>query len=93
MLWPGRSSWPWVYDCCTMYHYEMQTGTTSRQGFKSVTQNGTTQMCNDWWEAQEGAWYQTQYQCGGGYTGKCHSIPGGYYQGSVGNSRPSAEEG
>jgi len=61
-----------------MYYYDTQTGQAYWHGWQRVTANDTTQMCNDWWEAWEGSYYQTQYQCGG-YTGKCHSIPGGYY--------------
>ena len=67
-----------VYYCRNMYYYDWQTGTASWHGWQWVTAQDTTNMCNEWWKAQEGAWYQTQYQCGG-YTGKCHSIPGGYY--------------
>jgi hypothetical protein len=59
-----------------MYHYD--NGSAYWHGFQWVTANDTMQMCNESWEAQEGSYYQTQYQCGG-YTGKCHSIPGGYY--------------
>jgi hypothetical protein len=67
-----------VHYCRNMYYYEWQSGQAYWHGWQWVTANDTTQVCNDWWEAQEGAWYQTQYQCGGS-TGKCHSIPGGYY--------------
>ena len=67
-----------VYYCRNMYYYDTQTGYASWHGWQWVTQNETTQMCNDWWEAWEGSYYQTQYQCGGS-TGKCHSITGGYY--------------
>jgi hypothetical protein len=59
-----------------MYHYD--NGYACWHGFNWVTANDTTQMCNESWEAQEGSYYQTEYQCGG-YTGKCHSIPGKYY--------------
>jgi len=65
-----------LYYCRNMYHYD--NGSAYWHGFSWVTANDTTQMCNESWEAQEGSYYQTQYQCGG-YTGKCHSIPGGYY--------------
>jgi hypothetical protein len=67
-----------VYYCRNMYHYEPMLGYGYWQGFKWVTANDTTQMCNESYEAMEGTTFQTQYQCGG-YTGKCHSIPGGYY--------------
>jgi hypothetical protein len=65
-----------LYYCRNMYHYD--NGSAYWHGFQWVTANDTMQMCNESWEAQEGSYYQTQYQCGG-YTGKCHSIPGGYY--------------
>lgn len=65
-----------LYYCRNMYYYD--NGSAYWHGYKWVTQNDTTQMCNDWWEAWEGTYYQTQYQCGGS-SGKCHSIPGGYY--------------
>jgi hypothetical protein len=64
------------YYCRNMYYYD--NGSSSWHGFTWVTANETTQMCNDSWEAWESSYYQTQYQCGG-YSGKCHSIPGGYY--------------
>jgi hypothetical protein len=64
------------YYCRNMYYYD--NGSAYWHGFKWVTANDTMQMCNDSWEAWEGSYYQTQYQCGS-YTGKCHSIPGGYY--------------
>ena len=70
-----------------MYYYEWQTGTASWHGFKWVTQNETTQMCNEYWEASEGSYYQTQYQCGGN-TGKCHSIPGGTIKTEFHAARP-----
>jgi hypothetical protein len=65
-----------LYYCRNMYYYD--NGSAYWHGFSWVTANETIQMCNEPWEAQEGSYYQTQYQCGG-YTGKCHSIPGGYY--------------
>jgi hypothetical protein len=67
-----------VHYCRNMYYYEWQSQTAYWHGWQWLTANDTTQMCNQQYHAQEGAWYQTQYQCGG-YTGKCHSIPGGYY--------------
>ncbi len=65
-----------LYYCWNMYYYD--NGSAYWHGFKWVTANDTMQMCNDWYEAWEGSYYQTQYQCGGS-SGKCHSIPGGYY--------------
>jgi hypothetical protein len=62
-----------VYYCRNMYHWD-----SGWRGFQWITQNDAMQMCDEWYEAWEGSNYQTQYQCGG-YTGKCHSIPGGYY--------------
>jgi hypothetical protein len=62
-----------VYYCRNMYHWD-----SGWRGFQWITQDDAMQMCNEWYEAWEGTSYQTQYQCGG-YTGKCHSIPGGYY--------------
>jgi hypothetical protein len=67
-----------VYYCRNMYYYDWQTGQATWHGWNWITQSETTQMCNQSWQAQEGQWYQTQYQCGG-TSGKCHSIPGGYY--------------
>jgi hypothetical protein len=67
-----------VHYCRNMYYYDWQSGQAYWHGWQWVTQNDTTQMCSQPYQAQEGAWYQTQYQCGG-TAGKCHSVPGGYY--------------
>lgn len=66
------------YYCRNMYHYEYSTGYAYWHGFTWMTAGDATLMCDEAWEAQEGSVNQTQYQCGG-YTGKCHGIPGGYY--------------
>jgi hypothetical protein len=67
-----------VHYCRNMHYYEWQSQTAYLHGWQWLTASDTTQMCSQPWQAQEGSPYQTQYQCGG-YTGKCHSVPGGYY--------------
>jgi hypothetical protein len=60
-----------------MYYYETQTGQAYWHGFQWVTQSQTTEMCNDSWEAAEGYWTQTKYQCAN-EVGRCQFLPAGY---------------
>jgi hypothetical protein len=64
-----------VHYCRNMYYYD---GSASWHGWQWLTATDTTQLCSQAYQAQDGAYYQTQYRCGSS-TGKCVSLPDGSY--------------